>query len=351
MKRLLALLACVLLFGAACTKPSGTRLAATVNGEEITNQSVVDELNAVGGNEQYLADLEQSLLTKGKRVKGDAAGSYDGTYVSGVLQTQITYAVVHQEVVRRGLVADDSCKASALQDVYSTMGKGDTDAGKTVLAKFPQSYQGVLVSRDTDTLILQAALLNLPCVSGDAAKAYYDAHQSDFDQTCLAGILVTDPTKVDAIMAQLRGGADFATVAQASSDDPTTQAKGGDLGCHAASEFSPGDPKLTAPVGQLLDPVQSAQGTAILKVTDRKSPAYADVASQAEELAATAAGQAISQWFVDSIKGAVITVDARYGTWDPQQGVVPPASATTTTVAPSSDSGASIVTVPDTSSS
>jgi len=347
-KRLLALLACLLLFGAACTKPSGSRAAATVNGQEITNQSVVDELDAIGGNEQYVGALEQSLLANGNRVKGDAAGSYDGSFVSRVLQTQITYTVVHQEVVHRGLAADDSCKSSARQDVYSSLGKGNADAGKAVLAKFPQSYQDVLIGRDTDTLVLQAALLSLPCVSGDAAKAYYDAHPTDFDQTCLSVILVTDPTTVDGIMAQLRGGADFAAVAQASSDDATTKAQGGDDGCQPASKFQPGDPILTAPIGQVLDPRQISQGTLIVKVTDRKSPAFADIASQAEELAATAAGQAISQWFTDAIAGASVKVDPRYGTWDSTKGLTP---ATTTTTAPSSNGGASIVTVPDTSSS
>jgi foldase protein PrsA len=353
-KRLLAVLACVLLFGAACTKPSGSRAAATVNGEEITNQSVVDELNAIGGNDDYLAALEKSLVANGSRVKGDAAGSYDSSFVTQVLQRQINYAIVHQELARRGVVADDSCKSSGRQDVYSTLGGGDTDKGKTVLAKFPEAYQDQIVTRDTDVLVLQATLSNQPCVSADAAKAYYDAHTADFEQACLSLIVLTDPAAADAVMAQLRGGADFATVAKASSTDANTAATGGDVGCVAKSSI-PAQLDAAAfqtAIGEIADPVPTTTGTFIIKVNDRKSPAFADIESQAEELAASAAGQALNSWYNDAIVAAQISVDSRYGTWDATNGrITPPASATTTTVAPASDGGASIVTVPDTPSS
>ena len=351
MKRLLAALAGLLIVGAACTPPAGSRAAATVNGDDITNQAVVDELNAIGGNEVYLTAIEKSLVTNGGRVRGDAAGSYDGSFVTQVLQRQINYAIVHQEIAHRGLVADDSCKSVALQDVYSTLGSGDTDKGKAVLQQFPADYQATMITRDTDVLVLQAALAGQPCVSADAAKTYYDAHKGDFDQVCLSVILLTDPTAADGIMTQLRGGTDFATVAKASSTDKTTAATGGDVGCVPKAQVPQqlDNAVFQTAIGQVADPVTTSGGVYIIKVNDRKTPEYSEIESQAEELAATAASQALNQWYNQAITGAHVTVDGRYGTWDAANGqITPPASASTTTTAPGT--GAPIA-VPDASSS
>jgi len=232
--------------------------------------------------------------------------------------------------------------------------QGNTDKGKALLATLPQAYQDTMLTRDADVLVLTAALADQPCVSADAAKAYYDAHPTAFDQACLSIIVLSDPTTADAVLAQLRGGADFATVAKASSADATSAAAGGDVGCVAKSAIPAqlDDAAFKTAIGQVADPVLTTQGTFIIKVNDRKTPAYADIESKAEELAASTAGQALNQWYNDAIKAATVTVDARYGTWDPTTGrITPPVSATTTTVAPSSDAGASIVTVPDSSSS
>jgi len=328
-KRLLVLVACAVVVASACTKPAG--VAAAVNGVRITNSSLVDELNAIKGNGDLLAYYQQS-----QPVLGEKPGTFNLDFVSEVLLEKIQFELVRQDLTHRHVVPDDGCRAAGQNDAYSTYGAGDVDKGRQILDALPSWFRDELVSRHVNLLALQASLINQPCVSSDAARAYYDAHTSDFDESCLSVIQLTDPSQVDAIMAQLRGGADFATVAKASSADPGSAANGGDVGCLTKNRLPAQvvDAAFNTPVGQVADPIQSSQGTLILKVTDRKTPAYADVQSEAEELAASASNDTLGQWYTQVVANATVAVDGRYGTWNPQSGSLTPAATATSTTTP-----------------
>ncbi|MDB6162890.1 MAG: molecular chaperone SurA [Xanthomonadaceae bacterium] len=68
--------------------------------------------------------------------------------------------------------------------------------------------------------------------------------------------------KIDTIRARLAGGADFATVAAASSEDTNSGAKGGDLGWFAADAFGPefGSHVIALQDGQTSEPFKSQAG-------------------------------------------------------------------------------------------
>jgi len=334
-KRLLVLVACAAALASACSKPAG--VAANVNGVRITNKSLVDELDVIKDDSDLTAYYQQG----GASVVGKKPGTFDGDFVSQLLSVRIQYELLRQDLVKRHITPDDSCRAAGQDDAYSELGSGDVDKGRQILDKIPSWYRDELISRSVNLLTLQAALINQPCRSTDAARAYYDAHKADFDQSCLSVIQLTDASKVDAVMAQLRGGADFATVAKASSADASSAADGGAVGCLSRNQLPAQvvDAAFNTPVGGIADPIQTTQGTLILKITDRKTPAYSDVESQAAQLAQSASGDALRQWFSQVVANAVVHVDPRYGTWDTQQGgLQPPTTSSASTESTSSSS-------------
>ena len=78
-------------------------------------------------------------------------------------------------------------------------------------------------------------------------------------------------TKADALAAQIRGGADFATLAKANSADPGSAAKGGDLGWFNQGQMVPAFDQtvFSAPIGEIRV-VRSQFGYHIIKVLERK---------------------------------------------------------------------------------
>jgi peptidyl-prolyl cis-trans isomerase D len=78
--------------------------------------------------------------------------------------------------------------------------------------------------------------------------------------------------RAEALLKQVKAGADFAALAKKESDDEVSKAQGGDLDFFGRNrmvkEFE--DVAFSLPVGQVSDVVQSSFGFHIIKVTDKK---------------------------------------------------------------------------------
>lgn len=147
------------------------------------------------------------------------------------------------------------------------------------------SAAGILASHTDEDIRRQ--------IRGDEAllKAYYDAHQSEYQQIHVHHILIRmqgssislapgqkDLTDTEALAKALEirqkivQGANFADLARTDSDDMGSSAKGGDLGFLKRGQTVPSfeDAAFALPVGVLSQPVKTTYGYHIMKVEEKK---------------------------------------------------------------------------------
>jgi peptidyl-prolyl cis-trans isomerase C len=103
-------------------------------------------------------------------------------------------------------------------------------------------------------------------------------------------ILVPTEEEAKAIEAQLKGGADFATLAKEKSKDPGA-ANGGDLGYFTKDQMVPefAEAAFKLDKGQISDPVHTQFGWHIIKVEDKRikpTPTFDQVKDQIENFVA-----------------------------------------------------------------
>ncbi len=106
-------------------------------------------------------------------------------------------------------------------------------------------------------------------------KAYYDANLAEFtqDQVKASHILVATQAEADAILKELKEGADFAELAKTKSLDTTSAVEGGDLGYFAKDQMvAPfAEAAFATEKGALSEIVQSDYGFHIIKVADKRT--------------------------------------------------------------------------------
>ena len=134
--------------------------------------------------------------------------------------------------------------------------------------------------------ILEGTLLGqdaAPKVTEAAIKARYEqlyGSQAPIPQVHARHILVATEAEAAKIIAELRQGADFATLAKQDSKDPDGE-KGGDLGFFARNQVLPGfaDVAFSLQPGQVADkPVHNEFGWHVVQVVERRiqpPPTYA----------------------------------------------------------------------------
>jgi parvulin-like peptidyl-prolyl cis-trans isomerase-like protein len=328
-RRLAALVLCTLVFGVACSRTTSAP-AATVNGTPIPTKDLVEELNAIQANPDFINSLQSGAPAGGLTVVGSTAGSFDAAFVAQVLLRELDYSMIHAEITKRHVVIDDACRNEARNDAILNLGNKDATTGEQLFNKFPKRYQDTLVQRNADVIALEAALSGQQCGKSPDGAGYYNTHPEEFTKVCVSFIAVADQAIADAVTAQARGGADFAVLAQQVSIDPTSKANGGSIGCALPSAFTPPVAALltAAKSGEVLDPIPGSSGFSIVKVTDRQLASLDEgcapgdtsgnpcVRTQAEELATSNAGKSFGTWLRQARADAKVTVDPRYGTFD-----------------------------------
>jgi len=130
-------------------------------------------------------------------------------------------------------------------------------------------------------------------VTDDAMHKVYDdavKQMAPEQEVHARHILVATEDEAKDIEAQLKKGADFATLAKEKSKDPGA-AEGGDLGYFTRDQMVPefADAAFKLDKGQISDPVKTQFGWHIIKVEDKRikpTPTYDEVKTQLETFVA-----------------------------------------------------------------
>jgi peptidyl-prolyl cis-trans isomerase D len=125
-------------------------------------------------------------------------------------------------------------------------------------------------------------------VSDESVAAYYDSHQSDYEtpeKIHLREILFVVPagaddaaraairTTAEGVVAEAKGGGDFAALARTHSGDPLTKDAGGDLGFVERGKLDAAvdEAAFALETGQVSDLVETPRGFAILEVDEKQA--------------------------------------------------------------------------------
>jgi hypothetical protein len=328
-KRLLAPLAplvlLVVLLGACGGSSSSS--AATVNKTAIDRAQMLSELDALS---------KVPGLTNQKRFVKSSSGTFDTAEVASYLDGRIIDTIVEQQMKTRNVTVSDQNRTDAAKELPNQLGAQAGSDGKDPLDGLDPKVRQTLTDRLANTIAM------IGWLSGDNqqgrvwwtdtdVKTYFDKSQANTEQSCTKHILVKTKEEADAVLAQLKSGGDFAKIAASTSIDTGTKDAGGDLGCNPRGAFIPEFEAAIdgAKAGQLVGPVQTQFGFHVIEVdTPWGKPAFDDtVKASIEKQFATPNG-----WLQFQFATSTISVDKRFGTWDPAKGqTVPPASSTSTT--------------------
>jgi peptidyl-prolyl cis-trans isomerase C len=155
---------------------------------------------------------------------------------------------------------------------------------------------------DRNRLLMEALLQDVgrAALSDEAEHKVYDdavKQMTNEEEVHARHILVPTEDEAKAIVAQLKSGADFATLAKEKSKDPGA-ADGGDLGYFTRDQMVPEFANVAFKLdkGQISDPVKTQFGWHIIKVEDKRikpTPTFEQVKGQIDNYVAHRAQAAL----------------------------------------------------------
>lgn len=341
LKRLLVLivplLAAVVLAGCG----SLTSYAAKVNGRSITQNELDRELNAVLNNKTYLDQIDQSFASQARQsARGAGEGTLNSAFVARLLERRIAFELIRQEVKKRDLEVTPKDLEAAKAEILASF-----ENDERIFNAFPQSYREELVRSTAEVAVLERSFSQAP-MDDAAVRAYYEANRGAFETFCLRGIIVPDRPQAERVKSRVAGGADFAAIARAESQDNQgpdggSAAKGGDLGCAARSALAEYEPATSSlQLGQLSDPVQTPAGFVVFQMVDRKVKSLEEATPEIRQRLEQQSAEGLSKFVNESFVKAKIKVNPRYGEFvqsGPQIGLKAPSEAEPTSPAPDAE--------------
>ncbi len=192
--------------GAVTAPTAEAPLAALVNGQPIY---LADYEREVG---QYEADL----LARGIDPSSAEGQSEMAQARAWILDWLITEALIEQAAIAAGITVSDAELDVSMQAIVAE--NGGEEAFQAKLATRGETYEDAR-SRQRRELIVAAMTQRVAEAVPEVAEQVRARH-----------ILVNTQEEAERLLVQLQAGADFASLAQAYSQDPNTRDSGGDLG-------------------------------------------------------------------------------------------------------------------------
>lgn len=234
----------------------GDPVVARVNGQEIRRSAVIEELQAMGPQAQQVPP-------------------------------QVLYPQILQRLVITKLVSSEGYKQKLQDDAE-------------VKSRLKEAEENIVA----DVYVKKTVS---PKITDDKLKAKYDELAAKFkpeDEVRARHILVPTEAEANEVIKQLKGGADFAKLAQEKSKDSGSFKQGGDLGYFTKTAMVKpfADAAFGMKVGQVSDkPIKTDFGYHVIKVEDKRKTAPPPVTEVKEQLR-TQVGQEMAQQLVKDLE-------------------------------------------------
>lgn len=195
-------------------------------------------------------------------------------YGADVLDELITNKLIDQQVAKQGITVDQAAIDQEIANLKTQYAGDDEATWQSVLAQ-----EGVTEAELRLTVKRRMAVEQIVgkdiTVTDDEVKTYYDTNKDyyvDPEQVRASEIVVATLEEAKAIITQLKGGADFATLAKEKSLSEYSKENGGDLGYFTAEDQSAELSKaaFALAVGQISEPIKIDTEYYVIKVADRK---------------------------------------------------------------------------------
>jgi foldase protein PrsA len=299
---------------AACG--TATPPAATVGADRITDDQLAQDISAF----RFLSAINQAPC--GQAIEGETAQSACARFT---LTTLIQEDLVKGYARDHHITVDTSEVTSSLTDLRSAL--GDT--------LDQQLAAQDLTERDLTDIVGRILLFNEVEAAVAASRVddvqlrqLYEERRLEFTQIHAKHILVKTRAQALRIEREVTPE-DFGRLAEENSIDPGSASNGGDLGILAASGLDATFVRaaLELQPGEISEPVHTGFGWHIIQLVSVDVQPFDQVRDQ---LAGPLRSRAFTDWLQEQLGSRRITVNPKYGRFDPSTGQVVPIRSTAT---------------------
>lgn len=208
--------------------------------------------------------------------------------VNGHTITERDYAAAEAELAEAAAGIPEAQRREQIIDYLVTMRVISGQARTERMAEGPENEARIRFATDRWLMENYIRREMERAVSPAAILAFYNERirsQPTETEVRARHILVESEAEATAILAQLRGGANFEAVAKEKSKDPGSGQEGGDLGFFTRERMVPefATAAFEAAAGQLVGPVRTQFGWHVIRVEEKretKPPELAEVEDQ-----------------------------------------------------------------------
>lgn len=272
----------LVLCACGCKHAVSANVAATVNGRVITYADLDKQYQA-----QFVTSSEKPSNDQMQIQKLE------------VLRTLVDNEIMLQRAEKLGLMATDADVESRFAELRAPYTQEEFQKQLEARKMTVDDLKAQLKRDLSITKLFNKEITSHISISDKDVTEFYNANKSSFNfpepQVHLAQILVSpmpDPNvrnlkndkaqndeqarkKMDMIVARLKEGEDFVTLAQNFSEDPTTAPNGGDLGFVPDSALEKANPEIraaiaSAPAGSITPVIKTAEGYRIFKIYSKE---------------------------------------------------------------------------------
>jgi len=241
-RRLVALFVFALL-GAALYGVSGSTSGIVVNSQTLSANTFETELSAISHNNTLqcfvtaLSPTSYAPGAGGYSIKASGAAAWANLRVEGLAIHQYVATTLKYRPSAHDLALAESSLVGEMTAQASANSINCPGTATQAVAAMPSEMRTAEILAQADSLYLVKKIKTTIPLTTASMESYYAQHTSDYDTLCVSVALVL-PSSVTAFAQGEAAGLNVATLVRKYSQDPTSAAKGGAVGCFSPSSTS-----------------------------------------------------------------------------------------------------------------